>query len=139
MGRIETWRDHLGACLRSQFRRPDGIDPCPWHEWGDLLRSRIVGQWQHHQTAKGEVMTRNEAIRQTHQADQLRALGFTQQEADALRRISMTLHRWFELECGDSNSYASWAIERDEADDKPYMIRHVYAHGQPFLRPAIFA
>jgi hypothetical protein len=38
-------------------------------------------------------MTRKEAIRQTHQADVLRALGFTSDEADTLRRISMTLHR----------------------------------------------
>lgn len=74
-------------------------------------------------------MTRKEAMRQTMQADTLRSLGFTQNEAEALRHISMTLHRWFELECGDSNNYASWAIERDEETEIPYMMRHIYAHG----------
>lgn len=33
-------------------------------------------------------------------------------DAEALRRISMTLHHWHELECGDSNSHGSWAIVR---------------------------
>ena len=50
--------------------------------------------------------------------------GITTRDALALRRISMTLHRWFELECGDSNDYASWAIERDETTDKPFMVRY---------------
>lgn len=35
-------------------------------------------------------------------------------DAEALRRISMTLQRWSELECGNSNTYGSWAIEREE-------------------------
>jgi len=61
-------------------------------------------------------MTRKEAMRQTIQADNLRALGFTQDEAEKLRRISMTLRRWYELECGDGNG----AIERDEATGIPY-------------------
>lgn len=75
-------------------------------------------------------MTRKEAERLTRQANQLRALGFTADEAEALRRISLTLHRWHELECGDSNAYGSWAIERDEnGDGPPFMVRHHYAHG----------
>jgi hypothetical protein len=32
--------------------------------------------------------------------DTLMALGFTRDEAEQLRRISLTLHRWHELECG---------------------------------------
>jgi hypothetical protein len=36
----------------------------------------------------------------------------TDQDAVQLRRIAMTLHRWRELECGNSNNYASWAIVR---------------------------
>ena len=39
----------------------------------------------------------------------------------ALRRISMTLSRWGELECGDSDNYKSWSIERDKETDKPYI------------------
>lgn len=42
----------------------------------------------------------------------------------ALRRISMTLSRWGELECGDSDNYKSWSIERDKETDKPYMVVH---------------
>lgn len=42
------------------------------------------------------------------------ALGFTTEEAWQIRRISMTLSRWAELECGDSNDFASWSIERAE-------------------------
>ena len=74
-------------------------------------------------------MTKREAMRQAHQETTLLSLGFTSQEAEQLRRISMTLHRWYELECGDSNDYGSWAIERDEDTEKPYMVRHHYAHG----------
>ena len=55
--------------------------------------------------------------------------GFDVQDADALRRIEMTLTRWSEQECGDSNAYGSWAIERNEAG-KPYMVRH--SHQAPF-------
>ena len=61
-------------------------------------------------------MTRKEAMRQTIQADNLRALGFTQDEAESLRRISMTLHRWHEMECGTDNG----CIERDEATGKTF-------------------
>lgn len=60
--------------------------------------------------------------------------GITTRDALALRRISMTLRRWFELECGDGNDYASWAIERDEKTDKPYMVR--YPHdGKSYREP----
>lgn len=50
--------------------------------------------------------------------------GIDYDDALALRRISSTLNRWFELECGDGNNYASWAIERDEATDLPYMVTY---------------
>lgn len=59
-------------------------------------------------------MTRKEAIRQTHQEDTLRALGFTREEAEQLRRISMTLQRWYEKECGIDDG----AIERDDVTGK---------------------
>ena len=69
-------------------------------------------------------MTKREAVRQTEQENRLLELGFTQDEANTLRRISMTLHRWFELECGDSNEYMSYSIERDETTAKPFMVYH---------------
>jgi hypothetical protein len=62
-------------------------------------------------------MKKREAERQTHQENTLRQLGFTTDEAAALRRISMTLRRWYELECGNDYGY----IERDETTGKPYM------------------
>ena len=55
--------------------------------------------------------------------------GFSEAEAETLRRAERTLHRWAELECGDGNSSASWAIERDEATGKPYLV--TYPHNGP--------
>lgn len=47
-------------------------------------------------------------------------LGFSLDDALTLRRISMTLHRWHELECGDDSGH----IERGEnGEGKPYMVR----------------
>jgi len=63
-------------------------------------------------------VTRKEAIRQTIQANNLCSLGFTQDEAEKLRRISMTLHRWHEMECGTDNG----CIERDEATGKTFWL-----------------
>lgn len=47
----------------------------------------------------------------------LQNLGFTYEEAAQLRRIEMTLQRWGEAECGDSNGSC---IERDEETGKPF-------------------
>lgn len=44
-------------------------------------------------------------------------------DANTLRRAQLTLHRWAELECGDGNNYASWAIERDETG-KPFLCTY---------------
>lgn len=42
----------------------------------------------------------------------------------------MTLHRWHELECGASNEWGSWSIERDDnGDGPPFMVHHHYVHG----------
>ena len=50
-------------------------------------------------------------------------------DANTLRRAEKTLQRWGEQECGDGNNYGSWAIERDEETDIPYMVRHYYSIG----------
>ena len=63
----------------------------------------------------------------------LEKMGFTYDEANALRRIEMTLRRWFELECGNGNDYSSWAIERDEETDKPFMVTHPHT-GKSYRR-----
>lgn len=47
--------------------------------------------------------------------------GISLDDAIALRRISMTLHRWHDLECGDDRG----CIERDEAaGKKPYWLNY---------------
>lgn len=79
-------------------------------------------------------MNRKEATRQHKQSETLQSLGFTADEADKLRRISMTLRRWFELECGTGYhvknpfyTFATWVdlcVERDgNEDDSPPILR----------------
>jgi len=60
-------------------------------------------------------MTKREKQRITAQENTLMSLGFTSFEAEKLRKISMTLQRWHELECGIDGG----CIERDEKTDKP--------------------
>lgn len=77
-------------------------------------------------------MTKKEAMRQTHQENALLGLGFTREEAQSLRRISMTLHRWFELECGTGEGQTTHSIERDgeNGDGRPYhRVQYPTAHG----------
>lgn len=52
--------------------------------------------------------------------ERLRAAGISLDDALALRRISMTLQRWHEYECGTGNGQTTYSIERGD-DDKPYM------------------
>ena len=42
------------------------------------------------------------------------------------RRDSMTLRAWFTRECGESDNYASWAVERDPETDIPYLVTYPY-------------
>lgn len=71
------------------------------------------------------------------------AAGISWDDAWSLRRIAMVLHRWHELECGDSNNYGSWAIVRGRKQDNkaggtfvhdddgaPFLEHHHYLHGQ---------
>lgn len=69
---------------------------------------------------------------------QLLSLGIAEDDAQALRRISMTLHRWHELECGNGNNNGSWCITRGlktkagffhEAGGSPHLEHHHYYHG----------
>lgn len=48
--------------------------------------------------------------------EQLVHAGIERQDALALRRIAMQLHRWHELECGVENG----GVERDETTGKTY-------------------
>jgi hypothetical protein len=53
-----------------------------------------------------------------------RDISLSFEDANALRRAQITLHRWAELECGDGNAYGSWAIERNEETGVPYMCNY---------------
>jgi hypothetical protein len=66
-------------------------------------------------------------MRQTMQEDTLRRLGFTQDEAEKLRRISKTLHRWHERECGTDGG----CIERDEATGKAFWLNAMTGRRYP--------
>jgi len=68
-------------------------------------------------------MTKTEAARRTALENALMTLGFTRDEADALRRISLTLRRWHELECGVGEC-DTWYIERENGaeDGRPFMV-----------------
>ncbi len=61
-------------------------------------------------------MNRREAMEINARMDALMNAGVSSEDADALRRVSMTLHRWHERDCGDGNG----CIERDEATGKPF-------------------
>ena len=61
-------------------------------------------------------MTKKETERRAHQLRTLQSLGFTDFEVDKLRRISITLQRWHELECGIDGG----VIERDDDTGRPY-------------------
>ena len=63
-------------------------------------------------------MTKRELEERRHMMNALESLGFTFEERNALRRISMTLHSWFERECGTGNG----CIERDDETGKAYWL-----------------
>jgi hypothetical protein len=60
----------------------------------------------------------------------LTAIGIGLEDAKSLRRISMTLHRWHELECGT----AQGCIERDDTTKRP-IFRYGYCSGGSFVVP----
>lgn len=66
-------------------------------------------------------MTLREAMDIADQKRRLIMIGISYDDADALRRISMTLRRWFEHECNG-------VIERDETTNRVYWrnVNHTY-------------
>ena len=55
----------------------------------------------------------------------LEKLGIDYQTAQQLRRISLTLQRWFELECGTGDEHVTLSVEREgeNGEGKPFMRR----------------
>lgn len=58
-----------------------------------------------------------------------RGINATFDQANTLRRAELTLRRWYEQECGVSNDYASFSIERDDNGDGP-PYRCIYPHNE---------
>jgi hypothetical protein len=54
--------------------------------------------------------------------------GISYDDATHLRRISMQLHRWHELECGDQYG----CVGRDETTGKTYWLNAMTNHRSPF-------
>jgi hypothetical protein len=74
----------------------------------------------------------------------LREAGISWDDASALRRIAMTLHRWHELECGDDNGHIAFCLSRGhkvgntfEYDDagKPYLECHPNSGAKTYYTP----
>jgi hypothetical protein len=63
-------------------------------------------------------MTKKELLRRERLSETLAGLGFDEHEAEALRRISGTLKRWHEMECGTEGG----CIERDGDTGRPYWV-----------------
>lgn len=66
-----------------------------------------------------------------------RGLSISFEDANTLRRAELTLQRWGEQECGDSNDYNSWSIERDETTGKPFRCIYPHQSGAKVRRYAI--
>lgn len=74
-------------------------------------------------------MTKTEQNDRCHLYRNLEALGIDYDTAQTLRRISMTLRRWFELECGTENAVgSSISIEREGGTDDGKPIQRVAYH-----------
>lgn len=52
----------------------------------------------------------------------LETLGINRHGANRLLKAERALQRWAEAECGNSNEWASWHIERDETTGKPFSV-----------------
>ena len=46
------------------------------------------------------------------------------EDARILRRAELTLHRWYEGECGNSDDHCSWSIEVDDDTGKAYRVTY---------------
>jgi len=67
--------------------------------------------------------------------NRLSRIGVSMEDALKLRRIEMTLQRWGELECGNSNEHCSYMVERDEVTGKPFMVSISNRDGKRRQRP----
>jgi hypothetical protein len=78
-------------------------------------------------------MTKREEMEKEYMLKRLLAQGIAPEDLQPLRRISMTLRRWFELECGTGTDTVSVSIERDETTDKPYKRTQYMSVGNKWI------
>lgn len=76
-------------------------------------------------------MNKRQAENYRRTVNRLCEVGFGLSDIESLFKIERTLHRWGEMECGDSNDCKSWAIERDEKTGVPYMVEHMHVEARP--------
>lgn len=113
--------EEIARLLEKAAQRLRAGDVC------DTLRDangNTVGKWD---TGRKARRMNKQALSQI---SRLQQEGISLDDALALRRISMTLQRWFELECGDSNNYASWAIVRGRKENGSFVHDD---DGKPFI------
>jgi hypothetical protein len=60
------------------------------------------------------------------QAARRRGIQLSEKDAEVLRKAEITLQRWAEWECGDSDNYRSTVVVRDEDTGIPY--REILPH-----------
>jgi len=72
-------------------------------------------------------MTKSEYEQRARMESNLAREGFTAEEIAKLRRASMTLHRWHEMECGSD----SGCVERDETTGKTYWLNSMNGRRNP--------
>ena len=78
-------------------------------------------------------MTKREQQEKQWMLDSLQRAGISSDDLQPLRRISMTLRRWFELECGTGTDSVSVCIERDEQTDKPFCRTQYMGAGNKWI------
>ena len=78
-------------------------------------------------------MTNREQQEKQWMLDSLMRAGIAPEDLQPLRRISMTLRRWFELECGTGTDTVSVSIERDEQTDKPFCRTQYMGAGNKWI------
>lgn len=71
--------------------------------------------------------TKREFQERQHYFNALQSLGFTYDECERLRLISVRLRSWFERECGTDNG----CIERDETTNKTYWLNSMSGKRYP--------
>lgn len=63
--------------------------------------------------------------------------GLTFEQCESLRRIGLTLRRWYELECGTENDFGtSFAIERGQKENGEFIAD---PDGKPYLRSSYWS